>query len=110
MTTLNQITTEDEWPRQAGLFNDDEPGINVPHDGHCTRCGCCVSGDTAKITTKHGKRYCWDCFVDSGYARHCDYEYLFNDDDPIIQINMGEADMAWVNDTMAKMTEVNYEW
>ncbi len=69
MTTLSQITTEDEWPQQAGLFNDDDLVIEV------------IMGEADP-----------DGLADSFITPFSQFKAEF------------EADMAWIKQTVKEMS------
>lgn len=47
-----------------------EYGINTAYPGACCRCGAFAN----ETFEGDGKKYCWGCYVDKGYAKHSQYE------------------------------------
>lgn len=74
MMTLNQHATEDEWPRQVSLFNEDDLIVEV------------IMGEADPDSAG-------DLFLTPFDKFKAEFE----------------ADVAWMADTVAKMAEVSYE-
>jgi hypothetical protein len=52
------------------VTGEEEYGVNTAYPGACCRCGSFAS----ETFEGDGNCYCWDCYVDKGYAKHSQYE------------------------------------